>query len=90
MTSKQEGQRLAEEEPTTRERLQEMYDDLPGQTTPRELPKIMIGGEEYYVDGRLHEIRSVDDPSDWVTFDEIDMMDRFAEVVKRNDMEAGE
>lgn len=75
----------------TREHLQKLYDDLPDQT-PRELPKIQMGGDEYYVDGRLHEIRNIEDPSDKVSFDQIDTMNAFASSLKKGapeDVETG-
>lgn len=75
---------MTEEETITREHLQKIYDEYAAtHPTPRELPKIEIDDTEFYVDGRLHEIRPVDDPNDRVTFDEIDTMNRFADTIER-------
>jgi len=38
--------------------------------SPRELPKVMIGGKEYYKDDRLREYRNVDNPHDVIPFEE--------------------
>jgi len=35
------------------------------------LPRIWIDGKEYFRDDRLEEFRAVDNPSDWITFEQI-------------------
>ena len=36
-----------------------------------ELPRVWIGGKEYYRDDRLSEFRAVDNPHERITFNEI-------------------
>lgn len=35
------------------------------------LPIIKIGKKQYYVDGRLEQVRNINDPMDWLTFGNI-------------------
>jgi len=39
--------------------------------SPRELPKVMIGGKEYYKDDRLREYRNVGNPHDVISFEAV-------------------
>ncbi len=38
--------------------------------TPRELPKIQIAGKTYYADERLRQLRNVENPHDYIDFDD--------------------
>ena len=40
-------------------------------TMVRTLPKVYMGGKEYYRDDRLEEFRAVDNPHDRITFEGI-------------------
>lgn len=85
---------MSEWKGVTRENLQRLYDEWSAQNPemPRELPKIEIDGTEYYVDGRLHELRNAElEPGDLlgpIRFDDLpsealpedcDMPDEFEE-----------
>ena len=41
--------------------------------TPRELPQIQIAGKTYYADERLRQLRNIENPHDYIDFDEYEI-----------------
>lgn len=56
-------------EEITVEKLERMYEENLEHDTSRMLPVISLHGEDYWVDGRLRELRNVHDIDDRIEFD---------------------
>jgi hypothetical protein len=51
----------------------EFYEELPSfKESCMELPKVKIGEKIYDQDDRLQQFRHVDNPHDWIPFDDVD------------------